>query len=191
MAYFSHEVTRDKLSLLYILNQLDIGLTRQQCIDLMLSNEWANYFNIATALTELEEEGFIAAIPRPYGQAYRITQEAREALSMFQARIPITLRRAYDAYIEENRSRLTRETQLITAVKNDSTGGYQAILKVVEANRILFGITLQAPTYELAKAACEAWPQQSEHLFQTALDALLGKPSASAGPAEKKDAPEE
>lgn len=187
MAYFSHEVTRDKLSLLYILNQLDIGLTRQQCIDLMLANDWANYFNLITALTELEEEGLIAAIPRPYGQAYRITQEARAALEMFQARIPITLRRAYDDYIAQNRERLTRETQLVTSIKKEPSGRYLANLKVVEGDRILFELTLQAPTYELARAACTAWPQQAERLFHTALDALMGDPAPSA--ADKKDSP--
>ncbi len=175
MAFFSHEVTRDKLSILYILNLLDIGLTRQQCIDIMLVNGWANYFNVVTALTELEEESLIAAIPRPYGQAYRITQEAREALEMFKARIPITLRNAYEDYIRENRERLTRETQVIATMHRESQGSYMVDLKVVEMDRVLLEISIGAPSKAHAQAACDAWPAAAEGIYANLVGALMSR----------------
>lgn len=178
MAYFSHEVTRDKLSLLYMLNALDIELTKQQCINIMVGNDWVRYFELVTALSELEEEGFIAAIPRPFGQAYRMTEQAHEALEMFKLRLPQTLRNTFDDYARENRSRLKRETQLLSSFKKLPTGGYMLNLRIIENANILFELNMQAPTYESAQAACDAWQEKSSDIFTYAVNALMSPSSA-------------
>lgn len=173
MAFFSHAVTRDKLSILYMLRALDIEITRQQWINIMVGNEWINYFDLLSALTELEEDGYVAAIPRPFGHGYRLTERATQALEMFYKELPLSLRKAYDEYAKAHREELRRETQFQAISRPMPSGGFLVTLRVVEGASTLLEVKIQAPTNESANAACAAWESRSGDIYMYVLNTLL------------------
>ena len=173
MAFFSHAVTRDKLSILYMLRSLNIEITRQQWVNIMVGNEWINYFDLLSALTELEEDGYVATVPRPFGHGYLLTERATEALEMFYKELPLSLRTAYDEYAESHREALRRETQFQAISRPLPSGGFLVTLRVVEGNSTLLEVKVQAPTNESANAACAAWEARSEDIYLYVLNTLL------------------
>lgn len=173
MAFFSHAVTRDKLSILYMLRALGIEITRQQWINIMVGNEWINYFDLLSALTELEEDGYLATIPRPFGHGYRLTERATEALDMFYKELPLSLRTAFDQYADTHREELRRETQFQAISRPLSSGGFLVTLRVVEQASTLLEVKIKAPTNESANAACAAWEARSEQIYLYVLNTLL------------------
>ena len=53
-------LTLYKLILLYILDHVDYPMTNSQLSEFLLEKEYTSYFTIQTALSELEEAGFIS-----------------------------------------------------------------------------------------------------------------------------------
>ena len=92
MGYFSTGVTRDKLMVLYGLKSLGMQPTKAQLADFFCIYDLLGYFEVQNASYELEEEGLISAVPRPYGQAYFVTPQGEQTLDMFAVELPSSLR---------------------------------------------------------------------------------------------------
>ena len=88
MEYFSTGVTRDKLMVLHGLKALGMQPTKEQLSDFFGIYDLLGYFAVQNAAYELEEEGLISAVPRPYGQAYFVTPQGEQTLDMFAVRLP-------------------------------------------------------------------------------------------------------
>ena len=76
--------------LLFFLKQAQWDLTREQLYRVMVEKDWMNYFDFQTALLELEEDGYVAAVQRPFGQAFSISPEGEQALELFQKQLKYT-----------------------------------------------------------------------------------------------------
>lgn len=172
MAYFSSGVTRDKLIVLYFLQKIDFELTREQVYQVMALNDWMNYFDFQTTMLELEEDGYIAAIPRSFGQGYRPTQLGREAISLFENTLPYSLREAMSSYVEEHMEELRLETQFQCDIQPWEEGGYTVQLKAMDRNAILFQISAILPNQEVAQRACKNWRTEAAALYQITLEHL-------------------
>jgi hypothetical protein len=175
MAFFSREVTRDKLLVLYLLKVFGIELTRTRLSDSIVTNGWIKYFDLQTCLSELEEDGFIAAIPRPFGQGYRLTERAGEALFMFSSQLPGSLREELSSYAEKNREELRRETQFSAEYSRAQSGGYKVSLKVMETSAVLLQIELLMPERDSAKLVCDNWESGAECIYSFMLNKLMEK----------------
>lgn len=115
MAFFSDGFTKSKLMVLYFLNELSVDLTKEQIATFSAAYELIPYFELQSAIYELEEEGFLAAVPRPYGQAYCLTPKGKETLGMFVERLPQSVRDDLTDYADACREKLRRETQFSAA----------------------------------------------------------------------------
>ncbi len=175
MSYFPREVTRDKLCVMFLLKELGIELTRTKLSDIIVTNNWIKYFDLQTCLAELEEDGFIAAIPRPFGQGYTLTERANEALLMFSSLLPGSFREELSSFAGKNREELRRETQFTATSSLVPSGGYIVNLKVMETSSVLLEINLLLADRDCAKLACENWESKAESVYTFALNQLLDK----------------
>lgn len=175
MAYFSHGDTRQKLMLLYFLDQVDFELTRNQFFRIFAERDWMDYFDFQSRLTELEEDALVAAIPCAFGQGYRITPQGAQTLKMFEEELPHSLREKLSACAKENRDCLRSEAQFSARQTELPDGGFLAVLRLMDKRSHILDISLQLPNAQLAQAACDAWPEQAESIYQTLLHKLVMK----------------
>ena len=173
MAYFSQGDTRQKLMLLYFLDKVDTELTRSQFYRVFFEYGLMDYFDFQSRLTELEEDGNVAAIPLAFGHGYRVTQQGKQSLTLFSDELPNSLRERLSACAAENRDVLRNETQFHARQTQLPDGGYLATLRLMDRRARILDIALQLPTAQLAQAACDAWPQQAEGLYQELLQRLV------------------
>ncbi len=173
MAYISNDVSRQKLMILFFLKEMGAGMTREQLYRVMAENDWMNYFDYQSTMLELEEDGFLAAVPRPFGQAYALSAKGDEALSMFQAQLPHSLRQAMSAYVEENGETLRREAQYSIRQQQQPDGTSRLELKVLDGAAPVLEITFSLPDQEMAARACANWPSRAEMVFREMLTKLL------------------
>lgn len=181
MAYFLHGGSRNRLSVLYVCNSLGIELTRNQMVDAMVSNDWIGYFDTECTIGELEEDGYIAAVPREFGQVYMLTDRAHEALSMFSHQLIQSFRNEMDEYAKLNRDRLLRANQYHTDIKSLSEGVYLVKLLIVEQERVLLKLEALAPDYASARRACDAWQSKCDSVYSNVLQNLFAIPKAASG----------
>ncbi|MDR0840283.1 MAG: DUF4364 family protein [Christensenellaceae bacterium] len=175
MSFFSDGVTRSKLTVLYFLHRLDVELTRDQLSTVGMQYNLAPYFDLQSAVYELEEGGFVAAVPRPFGQGYRITPRGREALDMFLDRLPLSLREELDDNADACREEIRRQTQYSAAIEKLPQGGYRVTFRTLERDADILTLALVFPDAHSANHAAGAWAAHTEEIYRYLLDTLLGE----------------
>ena len=98
-----------KLIILYMLDKVSFPLSNAQLSEFILEKEYTDYFTVQTALSELNETGFLRMSTVRNTSLYHITEEGRKTLSYFQNRISSDIRDEIDAFLEEHSYELRNE----------------------------------------------------------------------------------
>ena len=186
MPYFVHDKSKDKLTILYFTKAINLDIAREQIYRAMVDNDCMTFLDFEIAAGELEEDGQIAAIPRPFGQAYRVTARGEEMLRLFEESLPFSLRSRLDAYSDENRDQMRVETQLVSSMEPLKSGAYLVHLKAQETEMVVLDIAFRVPTREMALRVRSNWIRESEGIYQHLLSHLL-KPDDAASPEDMPD----
>ncbi|MBE5785412.1 MAG: DUF4364 family protein [Clostridiales bacterium] len=174
MSFFSEGFTKSKLTVLYFLKELSVNLTKDQIATFSTAYDLIPYFELHSAVYELEEEGFLAAVPRPYGQTYCLTPKGEETLEMFVERLPQSMRDNITDYADECREKLRLETQFSTSVEKVGTNGAcRLTLRAMEQHGDLLQISILLPDNATASHASALWPERAEFIYKSILSELL------------------
>ncbi len=172
MVYFSDGSTKYKLILLLFLESLNIEITREQLTTVVASYDIMPYFDLQNSIYELEEDGFLAAVPRPFGTAYCITPKGHEAISAFSESIPLSERETIYDSADMCRAQLRNETQYTHRIEKLPTGAFNVILRVIEAQGEVFSVAISFPDSRSANTACEKWSGQAPEIYSLLLSFL-------------------
>ncbi|MBR3129648.1 MAG: DUF4364 family protein, partial [Clostridia bacterium] len=77
MPYFTHGETKYKLIILYIAERAGALLSGDQLYRTAILNSGMDYFTFWNVIGELEEDDMLAAVKKPYGDCYGITDAGR------------------------------------------------------------------------------------------------------------------
>ncbi|HWQ57502.1 MAG TPA: DUF4364 family protein [Clostridia bacterium] len=174
MSFFEDGFTKDKIVVMYALAKLLAEPTREQMTTFFGQYDLMPFFELQSAVYELEEGGFLAAVPRPYGQAYCLTPKGKDTLLMFIERVPQSQRVQIDACADEYREKLRLQTRYASAVERTGRGAYRVTLKAMELNGELIRIDMLLPDEQSARRAEKAWPERAPAIYAAIL-AQLGK----------------
>ena len=173
MPIFAQGVPKNKLTILYFVRSANIDLMREQIHRAMVENDCMSYFDFQTAKYEMEQDGMIAAIPRAFGQAYRITAPGESVLSMFEESLPFSLRQRLADYADSARESMRLETQLLSSMEELYSGAYMVHLKAVERNDVVLDISMKLASRTMAQRARKNWGKASEEIYAFLLKKLL------------------
>lgn len=173
MPIFAHGVTKNKLTILYYLRATKVDITREQLYRVMVENDTMNYFDYQTCMHELEEDAFIAALPKAFGQAYRLSVRGTDVLEQFYESLPISLRERLESYAREHREEMLLQTQIVSDMEELPSGGYIVNLRALENNATVMELTLRIATRDMAQRVRANWEKESEPLYGMLLTALL------------------
>ena len=173
MPLFARDETKAKLLILYFLLETDIPLTRDQIYRAMYENECMDYFVFQQVFYELEEEGYVAVRPMPFGHAFSATEKGKETLRLFEESLPSSLREALAAYARNNMDSFRTETQLVSSMEEQADGSYEVRLMAQERSRAVLEIRLSLATRTMAQKVRSAWADRAEEVYASILDSLL------------------
>lgn len=174
MSFFSEGVTKNKLTLLYFMDRLGLALTRDQITTVGAAYDLAPFFELQSAVAEMEEDGLLAAVPRPFGQVYAPTSRGQEAVELFKERLPVSLRDDLDAYADECREDIRRQTQYTAKIERQPSGECLVQLHFMEQDEPLLSIEVMFPDAVSANRAAAAWAEKAEEAYCYLLSALSG-----------------
>ncbi len=172
MNYFSDGSTKNKLILLAFLEALNIEITKEQMTTAAAQYDIMPYFDLQNAIYELEEEGFIAAVPRPFGTAYCIAPKGKETISAFCETIPLSERENIAEIADMCRAKFRNETQYTHRIEKLPSGAYKVILRAIEEHGELFSVSLCFANSSSANIACQKWSESAMEIY-SALNAFL------------------
>ena len=184
MPAFTKGEERDKLIVLALNQALNIELTSEQIYRAVFEGNYMSYFDYQNVMYELEEDGWIAAIPRQIGQVYRITHAGEEALASLIDTIPVGIRNDISEYAERNREELLEETRFPNSMEELSDGTYMVCLAVTDGNRTEMKVEMHVQTREIAQVIRNNWRKNAYGIFSDVFGVLSAKEEDTASPAE-------
>lgn len=168
-------MTLYKLIILFILDKVDFALTNAQLSNLILEKEYTNYFNIQTAINELEASGLIQGETVRNSSYFLITPEGRETLSFFNKEISDAIKSEILAYLKANSYELREEVSTVADYYEAKKGEYIAHCFVREMDSKIVEISLSVPTEEEAIAICNNWKNKSQSIYAYLMKTLVAE----------------
>lgn len=168
-------MTLYKLIILFILDKVDFALTNAQLSNLILEKEYTNYFNIQTAINELENAGLIKGETIRNSSYFLITPEGRETLGFFNKEISDVIKDEILDYLKENAYDLREEVSTVADYYEEKKGEYIARCFVKEMDSKIVEINLSVPTEEDAIAICNNWKNKSQAVYAYLMKILMSE----------------
>lgn len=175
MPYFTHGETKYKLILLYIAEHAESLLTRDQLYRTAVLNSEMEFFAFEQAMHELEDDGMLTSVRKPFGECWGITDTGRDALSMFEKSIPLDERRKLDGYLEQNRGSFAREAEIADRIEKGDDGNISLELMITEHGKSIFSVRMSVFSMEQALMMRSRWEKNSEAIYNYVWDALTKK----------------
>lgn len=173
MPIFAQGVTKNKLIILYYIRASKVDITREQLYRVMVENDLMSYFDYQSCMHELEEDAFIAAVPRAFGQAYRVSVHGQDVLDQFVESLPVSLRERLELYAREHREEMLLQTQIVSDMEELPSGGYIVRLRALEQNAAVMELSIRVATRDMAQRMRVNWEKDSESLYAHLLTTLL------------------
>ena len=156
--------TENRLLLLYAVERLG-AVTAEQLLVFMVESDQMGYIPLQLGLAALVDAGLVRKRKHPLGTLYAITGAGRDALSMFEARLPRSRRAAVEDAKAVFKRRFRREKQQLAEFFKRDDGSYTVRLRLLERDADLLCLDISVPTHAHAQRFCDAWQAEASGVY--------------------------
>lgn len=165
----TEDLAQNKLLLLYIIDKSEIKLKNTLLTDFILRHDLMNYFLIQQYLSELKEGDFINLLNEEERKVYEITEKGKNALEIFNERIP----EEYKKIVDNALSNLPKRPYNSDAKVLDLDGIRGVNLELSKEGEVLFDLYLKVQDKEQAMIIKENWEKRADEIYIEILERLL------------------
>jgi predicted transcriptional regulator len=167
------ELAENKLLLLYILDHIKLPVSKNQISEIVLKNNFLNYFTLQQYISELITSNFIEYTEINGKNRLTVTSKGLKVLSMFLNRLSEDKTKLVDLYIAENRSTIKQEIELTADYTIDNNNSFTVNLKAEEKGITLIDLRLNVATNKEARNICTRWKNNSSELYNKIISVLI------------------
>lgn len=166
------DLAEDKLLLLYLLEELKLPISKNQITQIILENNFINYFALQQYLSELINSNLIDEIDQKGKHKIVLSSKGSKVLSLFKNRISEDKMNAIDNYLIKQ---LKNTNNDVTVTSNYSLDGsnYIVNLKSVDKGSVLIELKLNVPLESQAKALCSRWNENYTDIYEKLIKILI------------------
>ena len=172
----------NKLILLYLINKMDLPLSRSQLTDFVREGEYMDYYTLQQTLAEMVDGAYLEKLQDNNNTRYSITDEGVTTLEYFESHITKPVRQMIDIYIEENRGKIKKDYESIANyfpnVENDE---FKVKCGVYEDKRAIIELFVSVETREQAKLIQANWRANASGLYTKIIEALTEEQEQQGG----------
>lgn len=174
MDIFSNlDLAESKLILLYTIHKLNMPITNNQLVSIMIENNIMNYFSLQQYLTELVDSKFVQIKNDEGKQFYSITEDGEKILNYFISRVPFTVKEKLADIVEYNADKIKQEIEVTADYTPKRQTEYIVECRVNENGINLIELNVNVPTKEQAKMICENWRNHAPLIFGEIFESLI------------------
>lgn len=167
-----NKIAQDKLKLLYILEYIDIPLTNIEITNCILENNFMDYFSLQQLLGNLCDSKFIKLNSKNGNEYYKIAEAGKEALEMFGDILPEYFKNEVSSNFSHFKKEIKRQRELLGHYYKLKEDAYIVNLQVTENETVIFSLSINVPTENLAKNICKKWDLNPEEIFGSIIKTL-------------------
>ncbi|MCL1863032.1 MAG: DUF4364 family protein [Defluviitaleaceae bacterium] len=168
----------NKLLLLYLINTMELPMTRSEVTDFVIQNELMNHFTLGENLSDMVERGFLEATFEntldENTTRYVVTDEGLTNLELLEGQIPRYIRNIITQYIVDNRGKIKKGYEKTAHYFPAENGEYIVKCGIYDDKRdsMLMELSFPVFTREQAKQMQQNWHANYTALYEKILSAL-------------------
>ncbi|MDR1642257.1 MAG: DUF4364 family protein [Clostridiales bacterium] len=163
----------DKLVILYLLDKMDLPLSRSQITDFAREGEYMEYYALQQTLADMVDSKYLDKASDNNNTRYSITEEGVTTLSYFKNRIPKAVREKINTYVNAHFDSVKRDYEVTSSYfANSETGEFIVKCGVYEDKCALMEINVSVVSKEQAKLIQANWKAHVSELYMKILTEL-------------------
>ncbi|MDR1536576.1 MAG: DUF4364 family protein [Clostridiales bacterium] len=164
----------NKLILLYLIDKMDLPLSRSQITDFVREGEYMDYYTLQQTLADMVEGSYLDKIQDNNNTRYSLTGEGATALEYFENHIPAGIRARINRYVHDHFNSVKRDYE-VTAnyFVNAETNEFMVKCGVYEDKCTLMEINVSVVSKEQAKLIQSNWKSHVSELYMSILTELV------------------
>jgi predicted transcriptional regulator len=156
----------DKLIILYVLDKIKTGMSREQIALVVIQNVQISYFDIQLYIDAMVREHLIAESTDSDGIAvFMNTSEGTAAIRQLSPRIPVFIREMLDRYIQDCQNKFLNAVSVTADYTENGPGDFQTELSLTENGLKLMALSVNCPSRDEAVAMCDKWKKQTQKIY--------------------------
>lgn len=167
------ELAENKLLLLYIFNKINFPISNNQITQIILENNFINYFTLQQYLSELVSSNFIRYTDESNTHRLVITDRGIKVLSLFQSRISTSKIETIDNYLKSQIKNIKQEISVIADYTVENTNNFIVNLKTIENDSLLIDLKVNVGSKQQAKDLCQKWKSNYSALYDKIIQLLI------------------
>lgn len=167
------ELAESKLLILYIFSKIKFPVSNNHITQIILENNFINYFTLQQYLTELVSSNFINYTDESNNRRFKITDKGAKVLSLFGNRISNNKIEILDNYLKNQMDSIKKEVTVTADYTIENKDNFIVNLKATENDSILIDIKLNVGSNKQARSLCEKWKSNSSDLYNRMIQLLI------------------
>lgn len=167
------ELAENKLLILYLFNKIKFPVSNNQLTQIILENNFINYFTLQQYLTELVSSKFIKYTDESGNHRFAITDKGIKVLALFGNRISNSKIEIIDNYLKNQMESIKKEVAVTADYTIENNNNFIVNLKATENDSILIDIKINVGSNKQARNLCEKWKSNSSDLYNSIIQLLI------------------
>lgn len=169
----SLNLAENKLLLLYIIDKIDLPISNIQLTEIVLENNFINYFTLQEYIDELISSNLIVKVNQNDKDRLMISSKGKEVLSLFKNRLSNEAINKLDSYINVKMNLIKKEATITADYTIENGNSYVVSLGAFEKNIPLMEIKVTVASNKQARELCTKWKANPSDLYTKIIKVLI------------------
>ncbi len=173
---FIHDMLDVKVLILFVMSRVSYAVTCQEIYELCYQDECLSYFDVCTALPEMEKSGHLELD----GEGkYLITPKGKETCGLTEDSIAFTVRKKAENAVARFNRQVRRSSFVKTQILKRDQGDYSVVMSLDDEMGNLMTLELLAPDQRQAMRLGKRFEERAEAVYSLVMTELLDEEEES------------
>ena len=169
----SAELAENKLLVLYVMESLKQPITNTQLTEIILENNFINYFTLQQYISELISSDFLRYKKVNDKNLVYITEKGSSTLSFFSDRISSIKKKIIDDYLLSIKDSIKKELTIHSDYTLGKDNAFIVDLQALENDNLLISLKVSVPTKKQALSLCNRWKDNPSDIYNKIMNSLF------------------
>lgn len=169
----SAELAENKLLVLYVMDSLKHPITNTQLTEIILENNFINYFTLQQYISELISSDFLKYEKVNDKNLVHITEKGANTLSLFSDRISTIKKKIIDDYLLSMVESIKKELTIHSDYTIGKDNSFIVDLQALENDNLLISLKVSVPTKKQATSLSNRWRDNPSDIYNKIMNSLF------------------
>ncbi|GAB6170420.1 DUF4364 family protein [Clostridium carnis] len=169
----SAELAENKLLVLYVIKSLKHPITNTQLTEIILENNFINYFTLQQYISELISSDFLKYDVINDKNLIHITDKGSNVLSFFTDRITPIKKKIIDDYLLSMMDSIKKELTIHSDYTLGRDDTFIVDLQALEDENLLIDLKVSVPSKKQAVSLCSRWKENPSDIYTKIMNSLF------------------